>query len=472
MNDRSASGGLLPGIAAWVLAAALLTPVASRADGLDGWFEGDLVPWLTAQLSGHPRFMGEPVRVAVFSGNEEDPTPDLLSAGLVGALESELSRRPDVRLVRLPAGPEWDDQRLPTRLPCLPAEEAYIVAVESSGAVGSMAVVKVRILDTHERQWVPGAAREWRGRLSGEQQRRLVQTGTRDDLRGHRDLPYVPGQEDLLAARAAHALGCALLAHPADGLMLWPDGDGDGNEEAGRIARLVPRYLARSGVVRVASAPSEANMLLAVDFQPLEGDMRQVWIALSPAGSDPELPSVRTSFYASVPLDAGSRRGPFRDPPVADDGLALELLPDDCAWEGCGDGGALEVRAPGSLHLELIAVTREGSVVRLYPSPCDVDSQYSGTGALRRPLSRDERDDLLTVFVVAARTPEAARELRREFDVMPAACETGLVRGAAVRGRLVTLERRLAPYADDLGWRRVRIAPRPVEPRVATTERG
>ncbi len=468
MTERPGHQRLPGALAVVFLAAAALIPVAGQAGDLDAWIDQDLVPWLTGQLSDHPRFKGEAVRVAVFHGPEEDPTPDLLSTALVENLERELSRRQEIRLVRRPAGPDWDSQRLPTRLPCLPAVETYVVAVESRAMPDAIATVQVRILDVQESEWVSGAVREWHGRLASDQRRQLAQRGVRDDLRGRRELPYRPGQEDLLAARAAHALGCALLAHPADNLAVWLENDA-ADDEAGRIARLVPRYLARSGVLRVAGSRSEANMVLAVDFQPLDASVRQVWIVLNPADGDPRLPSVRTSYYASAPRAAlvSSEAAVTDSSRVGNGDMTLELLQGPCRDGSCRGGDFLELRSTGPRRVELIAVAREGAIFRLYPTPCPTAAKAYDEGVLRWPLSAGERQELLTAFAVSARTARSEEALGREFDRLPAICDAESVRGAAARDHLIELERRLAPYASEIYWRRVEVALPIGEPRLA-----
>jgi hypothetical protein len=473
MTERPAGQRFLRSLAAWLITATLLVPAIGRAGDVGAWIDQDLVPWLSGQLSTHPRYKGEPVRVAVFRGAEEDPTPDLFSTNLASNLERELSRRQDIHLVQRPAGPDWDDQRLPTRLPCLPAAESYVVAVESRSAKDGMTSVQVRILDAHESEWVPGAVMEWHGRLAGNQQRALVQKGIRDDLRGRRDLPYAAGQEDLLAARAAHALGCALLAHPAENLALW-SGDNVADEEASRIARLVPQYLARSGVIRVTGSRSEANMVLVVDFQPLDADMRQVWIALSPADDDPQLPSVRTSFYASPSrvAMASSATGTAVAPPVGDADLSFQLVRANCTEDYCREPGVLELRSPGSRHAELLAVARNGAVLRLYPTTCPVSATHDDAGVLRLPLSAHDREELLTAFAVVAGSARADDALQRELAAFPAICDAEIVRGAAARSRLQTLERRLASYDAEIRWRRINIMTPLDEPRLVRSGRN
>jgi len=467
MADRLVSRRVLATLVFLVAAGGLMAPVSGRADGLETWVDQEVEPWLTARFTEHPRFKGEAVRVAVFQGNDEDPTPDLLSSGLADDLERVLSRHENIRLVQRPLGPDWDDQQVPTRLRCVPPAEAYIVAVEAQAMPDATASVRVRILDTDESVWVPGAVREWHGRLSGEQRRQLTRSGARNDLRGRRDLPYQPGQEDLMAGRAAHALGCALLAHPAENLTLWV-GDPPADEESARVARLVPRYLERSGVVRMTTDRSEANLELAVESQPLDAVTRQVWITVSPKGDDPALPNVRTSLYAiaiPAPTTPPGVPAPGRLP---DEGLSLGLVPARCADDECGADSYLEFRAPGAAGMALLAITIEGSVLRLYPTACPVDYTADGTGGVRWPMGANDRAGWLAVFAVAAATPRAAVALQRELGVLPTPCETATLRGTAARNRLVSLQRRLSPFGGDIRWRRAELPPAGDGARLAT----
>jgi len=308
------------------------------------------------------------------------------------------------------------------------------------------ASVRVRILDTEESVWVPGAVREWRGRLSGEQRQQLTQFGARDDLRGRRDLPYQPGQEDLMAGRAAHALGCALLAHPAENLTLWA-GDPPADEETARIARLVPRYLERSGVVRMTTDRSEASLELAVESQTLDAGTRQVWISVGPKDDDPALPNVRTSLYAiAIPAPSISPGVPAPGR-FADGAPSLDLVPARCGDGRCAADSYLEIRAPGAAGMALLAITIDGSVLRLYPTACPVDYTTDGAGSMRWPMRANDRTGWLTVFAVAAATPQAAAALQRELGVLPTSCESATLRGAAARNRLVSLQRRLSPLS-------------------------
>ena len=64
----------------------------------------------------------------------------------------------------------------------------------------------------------------------------------------------------------------------------------------------------------------------------------------------------------------------------------------------------------------------------------------------------------MTIFVVAGRTAKAAETLAGELSSIPEACGATGLRGAALRGRLVTVQRRLAVYGNDIRWRRIAVA--------------
>jgi len=462
MNDRRRPSSIRRWCLPWVLGVILGFARPASAGPVTDWFDDDLMPWLTEQLVTHPRFRGEPIRVAAFDGEQEDAMPDELSANLVSRLQGRLAEGSRVRLAWRPPAPDWNLPAPPLKAFCRPAEEAYVVAIEARRIRDSAATVRVRVLDVSERQWVPGLLREWQGRPGTDELSRLGEARRRDDLAGHRELPFESGQEDLLAARAAETLGCALMAHPAEDLRLWYDPE----EETGanrKVARLVPQYLARAGVLRVASDRAEANLVMAMESQVLDPVTRQLWIALEPASPDPDLPSVRTSVYVRpdtpVPSPGDERAGTA----VAVDSsreIRAVMLSDECEGAGCGsdrETRLLQVSAPGFRHVEILALTGQGALFRLDPAGCSRASRRAPADSVQVRLKTDQRD-LMTIFVVAGRTAKAAETLAGELSSIPEACGATGLRGAALRGRLVTVQRRLAVYGNDIRWRRIAVA--------------
>ena len=431
------------------------------AESAVSWADQSLTPWLVQQLTGHPRFKGEPVRVAAFQGDTEDATPNLLSASLVSRMESRLGQENGVRLAWRPPSPDWSAAVPSLKPSCRPGEESYVIAIESgllADAAG--AFIRVRILDVRDRQWVPGALVEWHGRPDAGERRMLASETRRGEFAGSRDLPYKAGEEDLLAARAAESLACALLAHPAENLRLWYRAEARESAEQ-TVARLVPQYLARAGLVRLAETESEANMVLAVESQALDQATRQLWIVVEPAAADPDLPSVRTSLYASqrTGLTTPVAERPSAEAEKPPGPLATVLRPGECRSRQCRETGlsaepVVEVGVRGLQHVELLAVTDGGGLVRLDSGDCEEAAVENTVDAIRvRPAATGR--ELSALFIVAATSVAAADDLAAEFISFPGACRSAGLRAAAARGRLVALQRRLSRFEGEIRWTRV-----------------
>ncbi len=425
------------------------------------WTDQSLTPWLIRQLTGHPRFQGEPVRVAAFHGDTEDATPNQLSARLVSRLENRLGQENGVRLAWRRPSPDWSAAVPALKPSCRPGEESYVIAIESgllADAAG--AFIRARILDIRDRQWVPGALREWHGRPDAGERRMLAGETRRDEFAGSRDLPYKAGEEDLLAARAAESLACALLAHPAENLRLWYRAEASESAEQ-TVARLVPQYLARAGLVRLAETESEANMVLAVESQALDKATRQLWIIVEPAAADPDLPSVRTSLYASqragAPTPVAKRAPAEAEKPPGP--LAAVLRAGACRSRQCRETGlsaepVVEVGVRGLQHVELLAVTEDGGLIRLDSGDCEEATVENTVDSIRvRPAASGRQ--LVALFIVAATSIAPADDLAAEFVPFPGACGSAGLRAAAARGRLVTLQRRLSRFGGEIRWTRV-----------------
>jgi hypothetical protein len=448
-------------ITAMLLCMSVTMPQTVFAEPATAWVDESLTPWLVRQLTSHPRFKGEPVRVAAFDGENEDATPNLLSARLVSRVENRLAQENGVRLAWRPPSPDWSAAVPSLRPSCRPREDVYVIAIESGlMADPAGAFIRVRILDVRDRQWVPGAVREWQGRPDAGDRVQLVSETRRDEFAGNRDLPFESGQEDLMAARAAESLACGLLAHPAEDLRLWyAVGDSESAEQ--KVARLVPQYLARAGLLRLSTVESEANLVLTVESQALDPATRQLWVILEPAAADPDLPSVRTSLYASdrtgMPPRVAER--PSVEQKERPGPVTAVMRPGDCRSRKCRASGrsaepVVEVGIRGLQHVELLAVTEGGGLVRLDSSGCEEVPVENIPDAIKvRPEATGR--ELVALFIVAATSVAAADDLAGEFVSFPGACRSAGLRAAAARGRLVTLQRRLSRFGGEIQWTRV-----------------
>jgi hypothetical protein len=457
---RDQAGRSIPGriCRAAALGVLLATPSALFAAGdLDGWFEDEIAPWLTEQARTHPRFKGEPIRVTVFKGDDEAAKPDLLSVRLAARLDERFSRAPGVRLAWRPTLPEAVPGRTSGAPDCRGSDERYLIVIDAMRFGPARAQVRVRALDLGDRTWVPGFTRVWQGRLSAEQSRQLGASGSRLELKGTRALPFDSDEQDLLAGRVAHRIACQLLAHPAQRPSLWPE-NGTVTDGAAALPGMIARELARYGVVTMADGREEADLLLSVDWTGPDAGPERVWVAVTPGRKETDLPSARVSLYA--------RTTPARPTLAAEPGseaVSLEILAEPCrAAERCAGARPDDGSSSGGLAMRIRAVSRgldrvdalvvapDGSLARLDPFACR-------TGARRR--SGDDAPWLgvtgpdVAVFAIGAAGADAVRALVRETRRIPAECTGRRLRGAAMRGWLSDVGRRLARYDEAIVWR-------------------
>lgn len=445
--------------ALWVLA--MLTPTMTNASELARWFDDELTPWVVEQVSTHPRFKGEPIRVTVFDGNDEAATPDLLSFGLASRLEERLSRVPAVRLAWRPSPDASGNAGRSGRPNCRVSDERYLIVVEASHFGGSGAQVRVRALDLDDRSWVAALSRIWQGRLSGNELQQLKATGARPELRGSRALPYGADEQDLLAARAARRIACELLEHPAQRPALWPM-PSEGNEDPVLLAPLVSRELERFGVVTIVPTRGEADLLLSVEQTGSGSGSNQVWVSVTPRAMGEDLPSARVSLYATADK---ARNRPVVDAPdgTVPRSLSLHIVAACTAGKSCSSDRRyqtaherrfrLQVRGHGLQRVDVLVLRPDGSMSRLDSAGCagENDTEQSGLW-----LPTTARGSAPAIFAVGAATPEAARALVRETSRVPAECSGGRLRGAGLRDWLADFRRRLGRHGEQIIWRSAR----------------
>ena len=457
---RSIPLALFLGSLLWISQAAAALP--EPGGELDRWFAGDLTPWLTGQLTSHPRLRGETLRVAVVSGEEIDPMPSALSVGLRDRLGQLLLDRPGIVVAGEPPAPDWQ-QPVPPKLDCRPSSARYLLALDVEPGT-TRARVRLRIMDLDERGWVAGFSRQWQGRLTREEARATRETIAVETLRGRRTLPFESAQPDLLAARLAYQLGCGVLAQPEDGLRVWV-GAGEEAASYSPAVRLVGNYLARAGLLRLAADPEGADMVLTGRLHEVDGDLKQLWVSLRPSAND-ELPSLEAAAYVianasaaapSASRDSAPAAGLARSESQSSDVVALAesadqnslnalriirlprpCRPGDCDARGQPVDPAEELSSAGSLALEatsgirvsvfLLALRPGQGLERLAPRACSASAGVTlmpGT-RLRHALDGERRD--MTIFAVAL-DPRRDRRLAQLLTDVPAGCGGRPLRG-------------------------------------------
>ncbi len=475
-----------------LLTLGLIRPLAAvAAEEIKVWLDKEVTPWLTEQLSTHPRFKGLPLQISVMRGGEPESRPDGLSLWMAERLGDRLAAAPGIHLLA-PGGETALDYDGSGRIDCRPSPARYLLAVETD-ARGLDARVQVRVLDLDDRSWVAGFSRSWNGRLTSTERRRLGERHELEWLRGQRSLPFASGQPDLLASRIAASLACDLRAHPAEDLRarVMPS-----TEEGVTVAtaELVAKHLARAGVLRLVESAASANVLIRGEAHDLEDGLRQIWVSVRPASPDEALPSIAAAAYvgeAAAPAVAEPRSrtmvaqvpdtpsAPVAAPlPGGIEPLRLLRMEQPCESGQCSGPASLvpaaavalvdtrlvvEIEARSTAEVYLLALRSGRGLVRMAPAGCDIAApvQLPAGTRLRHPLFSQAAAlgdaDSLTVFAVVVSQDRASGRIRDLVEQLPSDCGGRALNGAGLERWNRALAKATAKRDHGLEWRGLRL---------------
>ena len=179
---------------------------APNSPDLDTWFADDLTPYVREQLTTHPRFRNETVRIVVMADQSPQSEGSSLALNLRDRLHNTLTRVPGIRIA-------WQADRAgaalisgSTETDCTRDKAQYFIGIELTEDAHGVVSAQVRALDILEHNWVAGFGRTWRGDVSSSQRRELRQIQSDPTFRGARNAPYTDSEADLMAAHLAISL--------------------------------------------------------------------------------------------------------------------------------------------------------------------------------------------------------------------------------------------------------------------------
>jgi hypothetical protein len=298
MNRPSPAAAL-----SFLLAVVLLTDSpaseAARRQDLGTWLNKDLLPYVSEQLTTHPRFKGELVRFVVFKNGNPAPTSDALAESLRNQLANSVIDVPGIRvgLSYTSANTNPDN----AAIDCNQDAVHYYIGLEVSEAGKGKYKVELRALDLEDRNWVAGFAKAWRGALSKSERRAFRRTASDQSFRGQRTVPFSAAQPDLLAAYLARELGCALLRQVSGPYLVTLEHDDDQTTILHSVAELVSNNLAGYRALQVAADADRPNAILRGKAHFVDDGLFQYWITVAPTDASLELPPVAASAYVSLP---------------------------------------------------------------------------------------------------------------------------------------------------------------------------
>jgi hypothetical protein len=370
----------------------------------------------------------------------------------------------------------------------------------------------VRALDLEDQSWVSGFGTSWEGALTGAQRGAFQQTETDEYFLGVREVPYSLAQMDLLAAHLAHQLSCALLQGTGDYIVVAAGEKAQATSLDGTV-ELVSNNLASYPALQVTAQADRANAVLKGKAHQIDADLYQYWITVTPKAGANELPPVSASAYVDLPAPRvvetppPAAVQPVRPPsvqPVAmpfpdlgGTGNAVVLSPlqivESRDLRSCQTAGparrtrtlvgadytvkrghcfALRARANSDAVVFFLNHRLNSGLVRLSGQGCGTRTQVRVVRAgeqLRFPGHADAWQSTSawqgqagseTYYAVAVTNTQAARELTRQVDRVPARCSAAATAGLDgpelqdwLAGFTAVVDR-WQPYID---WQAVRV---------------
>jgi len=391
----------------------------ARADDLEEWLDTELIPHLEARFGRHPRLEGEPFHIRVVRDAQVVARMNGLGAYIRQRISDALQSVPGANLLN-PIPPEpWTAPQKLSDLRCPMRDRARVrLTVEAiPGPEEETARVVIQALDLRESKWIPGVRKVWQGPLTPAQQRRLRHERVDHGLLGTRELPFTGDQPDLLSARLAASVGCALRrsGRQEEGIDLVTTG-ARSSAFFSRVDVLLRRYLSALQGVRLVDEGDEASTRLTLQIHRVDAARYQVWTSIG-EGDNPGLVQPSAVTYVLLdPAASGAVGEGSRGDDAAKGLIALfELVtPPDSGlcdsrdpWSrgrsvldresrlGHGDCFAVRFRATQPSRLYLFTQTGNLPVQRLLPNDCSAlhlgpsGAQVQAGQSLHIPLFRD-----------------------------------------------------------------------------------
>lgn len=480
-----------------IVAQAIPATAQSREKGLDQWLDRSLIPYVQQQLTVHPRFRDETVMFVVLSNNAPTPSSNALALSLRDRI---LEAAVDTNGVSI----GWQQGRSGTVIEpgtrdCVNDDVHYYVGVELTQELDGSYAVNVRALDLEDRTWVTGFGKRWQGRLNTSQRQALRLQRTDHTFLGARDVPFTVAQTDLLASQLAHQLACTLQRQLEEDYVVAPDAT-TATDELGGTLELISNNLASRQALKLATAPDEANAVLAGKAHQIDGNLYQYWLTVTPQPGTEHLAALSASAYIVLPnagpeLLVQESRSASNAPKIED---ARYRPPAAISVPNAGgDGliGSLKITSPANIaecewpcsilraeaNSDAIVFVLEHQanhgLVRLSGGECrqrTVARIVRNGEALKFPISKTTTDSRNwstthdwqldppadTYYAVAVTDADVARSMANLIDALPLRCTNSLrpgKRGDDLREWLADFATFAAKSANYLDWRAIQV---------------
>ena len=488
----------------FLISCCLATVASAKERNLDRWFDDELVPYVTSQLTEHPRFKGETVMFVVL----EDNVPASVSNSLAISLRDRLL---DAALNTAGVSIGWRQARSsPAQgtqpIDCTRNNVHYYVGVEISQRIDGRYAVGIRALDLEDRNWVTGFGNDWRGQLSTLQRNAFRQSETDPTFLGARDVPFAADEADLLAAHLARELSCALLRQTSGSYIIDAAYGSEDDDSLASTVELVGNNLAGHDALELTNDSERVNAQLSGKAHRIDGALFQYWLTVTPMDPDDELSTLSTSAYVLRPgirfaAESGPSAAPIRQqtslnmPPAGAStvlgSLRVVRSNDSLACNSSGepslhhaaysnyrrDCSLLAADLRNDAVLFLLEHQANHGLVRLGDSACrsrttprlltrDESMRWPLPGATIRGSDTREIGEWLlepgvdTYYALAVTDSSAARQIANLIDELPIRCGSTIrpgLKNNALRRWLDEFAVLAARHVEHVDWRAIQV---------------
>lgn len=486
------------------------TAGAARQQDLGTWVSKDLTPFVSEQLTAHPRFKGELVRFVVFKDGNPAPKSNALAVTLRDRLADAVIDVPGVRVGWPYSSSDTSRDQTGTAIDCTRDIVHYYIGLEVAEADSGQYKVDLRALDLEDQSWVAGFARSWQGTLSRSERRAFQRSEADQSFRGQRSVPFNVSQPDLLAAYLAHDLGCALLRQVSGEYTILLEEDDKQTGPLDGVVELVSNNLSDYQALQVTADTNRANAIMRGKAHQIDDDLYQYWITVAPTDVSSELPAVSASAYVHLPgLHAGQKNQSIRPQPSATlpaslvaqsdaDVLSSIRLVELRSARACSSGSvsfqrqiesgsrledwlddcfALQVRTKEDAVVFFLNHQLNNGLVRLSSWDCRQKTEARIARANKTldyalPLLSLTHDALSPAtgwrldpdadiyYAIAVSDSEAARALSRQLDQLPRRCTISVhpgLEGVRLENWLVEFAAAVDQWQPHVDWQAIRV---------------
>ncbi len=438
---------------------ALGSSAMAKPRDAEAWVALNVAPSLVRELSSHPRFKGEAIRVVVFANDRPAAASNAFALSLRDRLATAIFDTPGIRMAA--------DRNPDDRLDCTTNEVDYYIGLQISYLGSDEYRIDLRTLDIADRTWVTGFDLTWQGNLTQSQRTAMDTLQTDPWFRGARAAPYEVEQSDLLAADLARDLACASLRQTVgDYVVLLEPGD---EKLIGNTAELVRSNLAALASMQFTEDPGRANAVMRGQSHVVDTGLTQYWATIAPLDAMSELPTLTANAYVSYE--------PAAPDPLASLSGSRSVLTSASLVDSGSKGIALQAGLKRDAVVFFLNHQKHHGLVRLADSNCRARPEalvLRSDETLNRslPLANVEPDSASTTaswtltpeadtyYAVAVSDSETAHLLARHIQKLPQRCTSAVRFGL----REQDLERWLMRFAelvrrnpDHVDWQAVQV---------------